>query len=65
MHELARLLTPSDPAEAHYWYHLARQRLPPEVVGAQSRMLDWNIEKLRSSLAVSVISDADARAVEF
>jgi hypothetical protein len=50
MHELARRLIDTDPAKAYYWYRLARERLPPDLVGAESQLLDWNIAKLTASL---------------
>jgi|GEM_PF-4696785 len=51
MHELARRLIDTDPAKAYYWYRLARDRLPPDLVGAESSMLDWNIGRLSSNLS--------------
>lgn len=50
MPELARRLMKSDPGEAYYWYRLARQRLTPDLVGAKTQMLDWNIQRLKEAL---------------
>jgi hypothetical protein len=50
MHELAWRLIDTDPAKAYCWYRLARERLPPTLVGAESGMLDWNIQKLATGL---------------
>ncbi|MBR0800484.1 hypothetical protein JQ615_34460 [Bradyrhizobium jicamae] len=54
MHELARRLIDTDRAKA-YWYRLARERLPPSLVGAESIILDWNIQRLSSSLSSPMI----------
>jgi Sel1 repeat len=61
MHELARRLAKSDPAEALYWYKLARKQLGPEVVGAETQMLDWNIQRLSALLPPSVLEEQRER----
>ena len=65
MHELARRLSDTDPAKAYYWYRLARDRLPPGLVGAQSDMLDWNIRRLSSALSSPSIMLEDIEIEHF
>lgn len=65
MPELARRLMKSDPGEAYYWYRLARQRLTPDLVGAKTQMLDWNIQRLKEALPPSVLSAKDKLVEKF
>jgi hypothetical protein len=63
MHELAQRLKDEHPAEAYYWYKLARKSLTKEIIGAQVDMLDVNIQELRATLPAAVV-DAENQKVE-
>lgn len=65
MHELARRLQESDPAEAYYWYRLSRKRLRREDAGGQVDMVDWNIKQLQKVLPPEVLSAEDLQIDQF
>jgi len=65
MHELAKRLEESDPAEAYYWYRLSRKRLRREDAGGQVDMVDWNIQELQRTLPKEVLSAEDELIDQF
>jgi hypothetical protein len=65
MHELAKRLQQSDPAEAYYWYRLARKGLRREDSGGQVDMVDWNIRQLQQSLPAEVRAAEDELVEQF
>jgi TPR repeat protein len=65
MHELAKRLEESEPAEAYYWYRLSRKRLRREDAGGQVDMVDWNIKDLQQTLSPEVLSAEDELIGQF